>query len=314
LGLMTWTLPGKAAPPPAEPAATEADLADQGIQVEARGPIHEAFARPAVTKPQPGPSVPKQPPPPVAEEPPAQKPQGNNAQWIPGYWAWDVDKQDFVWVSGFWRIPPPGRKWVAGQWAKGADGWQWSPGFWQSATQTDIDPLDQPPPESLDNGPNVPAPDDTSNYVPGSWVPGDSGYLWRPGYWLEGQDNWVWNNASYAWTPGGYVYSNGYWDYPLAGRGVLFAPVSFSRPIFARPGFVFRPRFTVALDGLLDSLFVRPGFGHYYFGDYFAPRYFGMGFQPWYLYGPRFYDPLFSHFRWMHRGDWDRWYGGLRTA
>ena len=33
----------------------------------------------------------------------------------------------------------------------------------------------------------------------------------------------------YCWTPGGCVFTEGYWDYDLADRGVLCAPVSFTR-------------------------------------------------------------------------------------
>ena len=51
------------------------------------------------------------PPDPIPEEPPDQKPKGDNVQWIPGYWAWDDDRQDFLWVSGCWRVPPSGRNW-----------------------------------------------------------------------------------------------------------------------------------------------------------------------------------------------------------
>ena len=56
----------------------------------------------------PGAVVPKQPPDPIPEVPPDQKPEAENAQWLPGYWAWDEDRKDFIWVSGFWRVPPPG--------------------------------------------------------------------------------------------------------------------------------------------------------------------------------------------------------------
>ena len=43
----------------------------------------------------------------VPELPPANKPDGPDVQWVPGYWAWDDERQDFIWVSGFWRVPPP---------------------------------------------------------------------------------------------------------------------------------------------------------------------------------------------------------------
>src|SRR5262245_24029566 len=58
------------------------------FEVQARGPVHEAFAAPVERDPEPGIVVAKQPPEPVPELPPDTKPEGDNVQWIPGYWAW----------------------------------------------------------------------------------------------------------------------------------------------------------------------------------------------------------------------------------
>jgi hypothetical protein len=67
---------------------------DDDITVETRGPVHEAYARPLNATPRPGPVVPKQPPEPIKELPPDQKPDGDQIEWIPGYWAWDNDQSD----------------------------------------------------------------------------------------------------------------------------------------------------------------------------------------------------------------------------
>ena len=88
----------------------------QGGQVMTRGPVHEAFAAPVVHDPKAAPTIPKQPPAPIQEMPPDQKPAGQNVQWIPGYWSWDVSRNDFIWVSGIWREPPPNSQWVPGYW------------------------------------------------------------------------------------------------------------------------------------------------------------------------------------------------------
>src|SRR3989442_206677 len=93
------------------------DADDQpGVQVLTQGPVQEAFAEPVVFDPKPGPVTPKQPPQAIEEMPPDQKPDSPDAQWIPGYWAWDDGRNDFLWVSGIWRVPPPGRQWVPGYW------------------------------------------------------------------------------------------------------------------------------------------------------------------------------------------------------
>src|SRR5437588_12714238 len=92
---------------------------------QASGPIHEAFAQPLDINPQAGPVVPKQPPPPIPEVPPDQRPEGANVQWIGGYWAWDADRNDFLWVSGVYRDIPPDRQYVPGSWTNTADGWRW---------------------------------------------------------------------------------------------------------------------------------------------------------------------------------------------
>src|SRR5947209_3371743 len=68
------------------PAGTGNTAAAQGYTVLASGPVHEAYAQPDKQNPEPTPVVPKKPPPPIREEPPDQKPQGDNVQWIPGYW------------------------------------------------------------------------------------------------------------------------------------------------------------------------------------------------------------------------------------
>ncbi|MBC7819199.1 MAG: hypothetical protein IAG10_20095, partial [Planctomycetaceae bacterium] len=82
-------------------SAQEARIEDgNGIEILARGPVHEAFAEPIVFDPKPGLTVPKAIPELVEELPPDQKPVGNNVGWIPGYWNWDEDRDNFVWVSG----------------------------------------------------------------------------------------------------------------------------------------------------------------------------------------------------------------------
>ena len=88
----------------------------KGVQVLTRGPVHEAFAETVTFDPEPGIVVPKAPPAAIEELPPDQKPEGANVAWVPGYWGWDDERSDFLWVSGIWRDLPPGRQWVPGYW------------------------------------------------------------------------------------------------------------------------------------------------------------------------------------------------------
>ncbi len=306
LGLVVALAPAGFADSKIVPSATDQQ---DDIAVQTRGPVHEAYAAPMNPNPRPGPVVPKQPPQPIKELPPDDKPQGDNVEWIPGYWGWDSERNDYVWVSGFWRVPPPGRQWVAGHWVEATGGWQWVPGFWASTAQAQLQYIDQAPPESLEDGPSVPAPDDNSFYVPGSWVYRD-GYAWRPGYWSTVRAGYVWVPAEYVATPAGYCYVDGYWDYPLEDRGLLFAPVCFNQPLWLNPDWCYRPRFCLNFAGLLANLFVRPDYCHYYFGDYYGPGYLNRGFTPWFAYGRRYHDPLYGYYGWSHRGD-PGWYRGL---
>src|SRR5262245_19984140 len=96
---------GTAAPVYAED--DEQPPAQEGVEVQARGPVHEAFATTAVANPQAMPVIDKQPPANIEEMPADQKPEGDNVQWISGYWAFDEERKDFLWISGLYRVPPP---------------------------------------------------------------------------------------------------------------------------------------------------------------------------------------------------------------
>lgn len=292
------------------------DKADSA-EVLTRGPIHEAFANPGVTPTEAPPIVPKQPPEPINEVPPDDKPEGDNVQWIPGYWTWDEEREDFVWLSGIWRVPPPDRTWVPGTWRQVADGWQWTPGFWQAAGQEQVDYL-PPPPEPIEAAPPTPAPSADSIYAPGTWVYRSSQYMWRPGTWLPYRPGWIWVPAHYVWTPVGWVFVEGYWDYPLRTRGLLFAPIYFANRPWLRPGWVYTPTYAVYDNFLTGALFIRPGIGGYYFGDYFGTVYGRRGFVSWLdiRLGRGIYDPMYSYYLRFNSGDrtWDRNLRALYTA
>src|SRR5262249_18407539 len=75
----------------------------EGVQPLAKGVVHEAFATPTVFAAEPGATVNQEPPPAIEEMPPEHKPEGDNVQWINGYFAYDDQARNFYWVSGIWR-------------------------------------------------------------------------------------------------------------------------------------------------------------------------------------------------------------------
>ena len=278
-------------------------------EVLTRGPLHEAFAGTITFDPQPGVIVPKTPPAAIEELPPEHKPQGDNVAWIPGYWAWDDEGDDFLWVSGVWRALPPGRQWVPGYWGASGRGVQWVSGYWADAQLTEVDYLPEPP-ESIEAGPNIEATSADHTWLPGCWIWQQNRYAWRPGFWTPAHANWVWTPAHYQWAPRGYVYVDGYWDYAVQRRGVLFAPVSFNQSVYSRRGFSYTPSTVINLGVFANHLFVRPNYSHYYYGDYYGANYAKTGFYSSFSFnsGRHGYDPIYAHQRWNHRQDrdWDR--------
>ncbi|MDO8541487.1 MAG: hypothetical protein Q7S40_13695 [Opitutaceae bacterium] len=276
----------------------------QGAQVLTRGPVHEAFAGMITFNPEPGIVVPKSPPGLIEEVPPAERPEGDNVAWIPGYWAWDDERSDFLWVSGTWRALPPGREWMAGYWGQTRQGHQWISGYWADATVREATYL-PPPPATVEAGPNIAAPSFDYGWTPGSWIWYQGRYAWRPGYWAQSQADWDWIPAHYIWTPRGYLFVEGFWDYPVERRGILFAPVYFDAGVYSRRGYYYSPMIVINLAVFGDHLFLRPRYQHYYFGDYYASSYNQDGYYASYSFqSSRYgYDPFFSRQRWVHRQD-----------
>ena len=290
-------------------AALGEGITEAGVHVLTRGPIHEAFAEASMTGAVAGVVITTAPPDPIVELPPDQRPEGANMAWIPGYWSWDDDRSDFIWVSGVWRDLPPGRQWIPGYWATTGRGSEWISGYWGDVAQTEVTYL-PPPPEPLEAGPSSPRPAPDNLWTPGCWVWQQTRYDWQPGYWVPQQPDWVWSSAYYTWTPRGHVYVPGYWDHDIVHRGVMFAPIYYEQPVYTRPRYSYSPTTVIDLAVIVANLFVQPRSHRYYYGDYYDTRYEDRGIYPWHSrqiarYGD---DPIYVHYRatqLRRDADWD---------
>jgi hypothetical protein len=125
-------------------------------------------------------------------------------------------------------------------------------------------------------------------------------YVWRAGYWTRVRPGYIYVSSHYRWTPNGHVFVAGYWDYAVSRRGVLYAPITVNVALVG-PRYVYTPYYAVRDTIVLDTLFVRPAYGAYYFGDYYGPRYVSIGFEPVVVYSRRHHDPIIVYERWVSR-------------
>lgn len=279
------------------------------MKVLDQGPLHEAFAEAVVLENQQPIVIKRDPPEPINELVPEVRPEGENIQWIPGYWMWSDEQNDFIWVSGVWRDIPPGRRWVPGNWTAVDGGFQWVPGFWAGEQVQEVQMLPLPP-ETVEAGPSSPAPGANYFWVPGCWIWNNGAYGWRGGYWYAGQPNWVWIPDRYCYTPRGVIFVSGYWDYLLAYRGLAYAPVWWSRPVWGTPGWGYRPYYGINSSLLLSALFLNRHHHHYYFGH---GHWNNNHYHPWWKNGGgKGYDPFCSYHRWHDGHNRDDWANNFR--
>lgn len=265
-----------------------------------QGPVHEAFGVPTEQSAK-SMIVDIAPPPPIQEERPAEVPEGNNMQWVDGYWMWEADRKDFIWISGMYREVPPGRTWVSGSWQPFGEKYQWVRGYW-SAAGTARQAFLPPPPAPLQVEPTLPAPNENSFWMPGQWNYQDDQYAWQDGYWTPQYQDWIWQPSCYVETPRGHVYVSGYWDYEPTVRGTPYASVYLPPSLYRAASFRFFPRYRIGnSSALLLQLFVRNGYPGYYYGDLYGSDFLGLGFQPWYA-GPAGLGlpTMLSYYQWKY--------------
>lgn len=219
----------------------------QMLQIYENGPVHEAFVT-RVSGEIVLQAAPTRPPDPVTERIPKQT--DLQAVWIPGYWAWETSLDDFVWVSGAWRRPPPGHQWVSGFWKNDDEGWVWMPGFWSRTPQDQVMYIGAVPPDPIDEN-TAPPPGERHFWSPGYWLylVESHDYQWVPGRWEELDPNWVLVPAHYVWRPNGYVFVPAFWDWNLDERGTAYASVNFDQDYRYRasfePYYILKPQIIV---------------------------------------------------------------------
>lgn len=241
-------------------------------------PIHEAFVVKSTEDYAPR-SIPNQPPAPINEQIPAKP--FPEAIWISGYWAWVVEKNDFTWVCGVWRRPPPNQVWVSGFWNQNPDGWAWACGFWSPVASDQLVLIPNAPPHAVND--NVAAsPSKNYFWIPGYWDYSSSSqqYSWLSGKWNPYNKNWILTPATYIWRPNGYAFVPLYWDWPLEKRGNAYSCSLQSAPLV-----IIQP------STIVDQLFMC------------YPNYITL-YSYWWFYNPGWWDGCWCLPPWWFWDDW----------
>jgi hypothetical protein len=287
---------------------------EDGAEVLTRGPVLEAFAGTIAFDAGQGVVVMRRAIEPIEEFPPQEKPTGDNVAWIPGFWSWDDERDDFLCVCDAWRSLPPGRQWTSGYWATSAREPQWTSVYLADAQASEIDYLPERP-QTAKAGPNIEAPSPDHTWLPGCWIWQQNRHAWRPDFWAKAQQERAWHPPHYVWSPRGYIFVDGYYDYPVSRRGVLFAPIYFSSKVYSPCGHSFSPSTVINPNVFAAQLFLRPSYGHYYFRDHYGDAYATSGFTRWFSYAASRagHDPFFAHQHWSHRDD-SQWSQHVETG
>lgn len=316
-------------PVPKNKPENKSPTPDNRVTMVEKGPVHEGFAQPGAVIRGKGIIAPKAPPAPVNEVPPIPKPDGADVQWVAGYWQWDADRGDFIWVCGCYRVVPGGRTWEPGRWKESGKEWAYFPGYWRPTDAKTISANLPEPPAPKDDGPIAPNTNPNAMWVPGVWAHKDGTFQWQPGYWPPGHGNLIWQQAQYVLTETGFAFVPGYWDSPLEERGVLYAPMYFSLAQREKRGWAYRPEYAISFGseskwgegGAFDTLSIGPNYNSYFIGGTArvaagnrgtrwgvsftadSTNDSGASYQSWDATAPGYTNPLWQHYVRLNRTD-----------
>ncbi len=167
------------------------------------------------------------PPEPRAEVMRIETRPAENAVWIPGYWQWDTDANNYEWVPGTWRRAIPGMAWSPGRWNEVANGYEWSPGYWNDespasapvAVPTTRTVLVQEAPPALREEIRPVSPGDGMVWIAGNWSHDKGEYEWTSGRWERpAVEHMTWSPARWHHSSAGFGFTRGHWDYPVESR------------------------------------------------------------------------------------------------
>lgn len=224
------------------------------IRATEKGPLHEAFVTP-VTEDYVLQAIPSAPPAPVQER--VEQNTRSGEIFIPGYWNYDENTGDFIWVSGVFRVPPPGHQWISGYWKEFEEGYVRIPGFWSTNSLDKITYLPSPPPSQVNEDVAYPSQKDLF-FAPGYWgySAQSRSYVWHPGHWEQLNTEYVFVPARYIWSPDGYIFVAAHWDLPLAKRGRAFVNLRIPEAK-DRGTLTFEPSVVLDEPAILHKLMLR---------------------------------------------------------
>lgn len=294
-------------------AAVEATLNNRGLQagvdgavnasteILLRGTIHEAFAQPIVSSNTLQAVTDIAPPQPLQQQvSAAASGAARGMAFIDGYWSFNSVDGKYEWVSGILRRSPPGHHWMPGQWVKLENGFARIPGAWISdKVGKPIEVSNVPAVSKL--APEGVRPGADQFWVPGSFKIENGEAVQSAGHWARAAANtahWVWNPAHFIPTVNGAILVDGYWDFALGDRGVLFAPLRFDNTLDAQAAGRLASAVMLHAPKTFLHLFVDPKTQQYLFGNFYGDLAGGSGLMSWvdFAKSGQGFDALFQHY------------------